>query len=146
MYLELCDWDLRWIAKDKMYNFFNIFFFLNCCSDLGQFITLKFGDFNFLMTICSRPRVNESRTAIFVAKQCSFAEIGFGFGLPWSIGLCKMCTLLIITQVPLRRDFTDVTLVSEDGQHPAAHSVILAASIPRMRDIIIRNIHHHPLL
>ena len=45
-----------------------------------------------------------------------------------SRGLCKMCTLLIITQVPLRRYFTDVTLVSEDGRHPAAHTVILRPS------------------
>ena len=47
---------------------------------------------------------------------------------------------------PLRRYFTDITLVSEDGRHSAAHSVILAASIPRMRDIHIKNNHYHPLL
>ena len=57
-----------------------------------------------------------------------------------------MCTLLIITQVPPRRYFTDVTLVSEDGRQIAAHSVILAASIPRMGDIYIKNNHYHPLL
>ena len=39
-----------------------------------------------MMLICSRPRANESQTAIFVAKQCSFADIEVGFGLPWSKG------------------------------------------------------------
>ena len=73
--LELCDWALYWISKDKMYIFFKTKFFLKRCSDLGQF---------FLLSNCSRPRANESQTAIFVAKQCSFADIGFGFGLPCS--------------------------------------------------------------
>ena len=48
--------------------------------------------------------------------------------------------------MPPRNNFTDVTLVSEDGLHPAAHSVILAPISPRMRTILIKNSRHHPLL
>ena len=43
-------------------------------------------------------------------------------------------------------DFTDVTLVSEDGQHQAAHSVILAATSPRVRTMLIKKIHNYPLI
>ena len=60
--------------------------------------------------------------------------------------LCKICTCLIISQVPPRRDFIYVTLVYEDGQHLAAHCVILAATSYSLRIILIKNSHHHPLL
>ena len=55
------------------------YIFFKCFSDLGQ----------FLPSNCSRPRANKSQTAIFVAKQCSFGHIRFGFGLAWSPGMPK---------------------------------------------------------
>ena len=43
-------------------------------------------------------------------------------------------------------DFTDVTLVSEDGQYQAAHRVILAATSPRLMTMLIKKIHIYPLI
>ena len=50
--------------------------------------------------------------------------------------------ICIICIQPPRVDFTDVTLVYEDGQHQAAHSVILAATSPRARTMLIKKIHN----
>ena len=53
---------------------------------------------------------------------------------------------IICIQLPMI-DFTDVTLVSEDGQHQAAHSVILAATSPRVRtSMLTKKIHNYPLI
>ena len=50
-----------------------------------------------ICSICSTPRANELQTAIFVAKRCSFADIGFGFGLPWSLlSLMSLLSLLLL--------------------------------------------------
>ena len=46
----------------------------------------------------------------------------------------------------LKEDFCDVTLASEGNQQVAAHRVILAASSPLLRDMLIKNQHPHPLL
>ena len=43
-------------------------------------------------------------------------------------------------------DFNDVTLVSEDGENVEAHKVILAASSPFFKDMLVKNKHNHPLL
>ena len=43
-------------------------------------------------------------------------------------------------------DFTDVTLVCEDGQQVEAHKVILAASSPFFENLLRRNKHPHPLI
>ena len=43
-------------------------------------------------------------------------------------------------------DFTDVTLVCEDGNQVEAHKVILAASSPFFMEILKRNKHPHPLI
>ena len=42
-------------------------------------------------------------------------------------------------------DFSDVTLVCEDGQQIQAHKVILAASSPFFEDILQNIKHPHPL-
>ena len=34
------------IARDIMWKFFKIFYFMKCCSDLGRFFALQFGDYN----------------------------------------------------------------------------------------------------
>ena len=44
------------------------------------------------------------------------------------------------------KDFTDVTLVSEDGQHMEAHKFILASSSPFFEKILQRNKHPNPLI
>ena len=44
------------------------------------------------------------------------------------------------------KEFTDVTLACEDGQHLEAHKVILAASSPFFEKILQRNKHPHPLI
>jgi len=48
----------------------------------------------------------------------------------------------------LRQDneFTDVTLVCEDGQQVEAHKVVLVASSPFFLNILKRNKHPHPLI
>ena len=48
----------------------------------------------------------------------------------------------------LRKDkeFTDVTLVCEDGQQVEAHKVVLVASSPFFLNILKRNKHPHPLI
>ena len=43
-------------------------------------------------------------------------------------------------------DFSDVTLVCEDGQQIEAHKVILAASSPFFKELLRRNKHPHPLV
>ena len=43
-------------------------------------------------------------------------------------------------------DFTDVTLVSEDGEQVEAHKVILAASSPFFRDLLKKKKPAHPLI
>ena len=43
-------------------------------------------------------------------------------------------------------DFTDVTLVSEDGNKVYAHQVILAASSPFFQNLLRNNKHAHPLI
>ena len=44
------------------------------------------------------------------------------------------------------KEFTDVTLVCEDGQQVEAHKVILVASSPFFQHILKRNKHSHPLI
>ena len=44
------------------------------------------------------------------------------------------------------KEFSDVTLACEDGQHMEAHKVILAASSPFFEKILQRNKHPHPLI
>lgn len=40
----------------------------------------------------------------------------------------------------------DVTLVSKDGHHQAAHSKILATTSPRMGTILVKKLHNYPLI
>ena len=44
------------------------------------------------------------------------------------------------------KDFADVTLACEDGQQIVAHKVILVASSPLFKKILIGNKHSHPLI
>ena len=44
------------------------------------------------------------------------------------------------------KDFTDVTLVCEDGQQVETHKVILASSSPFFKDLLRKTSHPHPLL
>ena len=44
------------------------------------------------------------------------------------------------------KEFTDVTLVCEDGQQVEAHKVVLVASSPFFLNILKRNKHPHPLV
>merc|ERR1719430_2656610 len=44
------------------------------------------------------------------------------------------------------KDFTDVTLVCEDGQQVETHKVILASSSPFFKDLLRKNSHPHPLV
>merc|ERR1719494_218056 len=44
------------------------------------------------------------------------------------------------------KEFTDVTLVCEDGQQMEAHKVILASSSPFFENILQKSKHPHPLL
>ena len=44
------------------------------------------------------------------------------------------------------KEFTDVTLVCEDGQQVEAHKVVLVASSPFFLNILKRNRHPHPLI
>ena len=43
-------------------------------------------------------------------------------------------------------DFAEATLACEDGQQVEAHKVILAASSPFFRKLLVRNTHPHPLV
>ena len=43
-------------------------------------------------------------------------------------------------------DFADVTLACEDGHQLEAHKVILAASSPFFKDLLVKNKHTHPLV
>ena len=44
------------------------------------------------------------------------------------------------------KDFTDVTLVCEDGKQVEVHKVILASSSPFFQNILRKNKHIHPLI
>ena len=44
------------------------------------------------------------------------------------------------------RDFSDVTLVSEDGQQIEAHRSILSSSCPFFMNLLAKNLHPHPML
>ena len=44
------------------------------------------------------------------------------------------------------REFTDVTLVCEDGEEIEAHKVILAASSPFFQKVLQKSKHPHPLI
>ena len=44
------------------------------------------------------------------------------------------------------KDFSDVTLACEDGNHVEAHKVILASSSPVFHNLLIKNKHSHPLI
>ena len=44
------------------------------------------------------------------------------------------------------KDFTDVTLASEDGQHIRAHQAILSSSSPFFRNILMKHKHNSPLI
>ena len=43
-------------------------------------------------------------------------------------------------------NFTDVTLVCEDGNQIRAHKVVLAASSPTLQNVLKRSHHHQPLI
>ena len=44
------------------------------------------------------------------------------------------------------KEFTDVTLVCDDGQQMEAHKVILASSSPFFEEILQKSKHPHPLI
>ena len=44
------------------------------------------------------------------------------------------------------KEFTDVTLVCEDGQQVEAHKVVLIASSPFFLNLLKKNKHPHPLV
>ena len=44
------------------------------------------------------------------------------------------------------RDFTDVTLACEDGQHLELHKVVLASTCPFFMELLKKNKHPHPLI
>ena len=44
------------------------------------------------------------------------------------------------------KEFTDVTLVCEDGQQVEAHKLVLVASSPFFKNILTKNKHPHPLI
>ena len=44
------------------------------------------------------------------------------------------------------KEFTDVTLVCEDGQQVEAHKLVLIASSPFFQNILRKNKHPHPLI
>jgi hypothetical protein len=44
------------------------------------------------------------------------------------------------------KDFTDVTLVTEDDEHIKAHKVVLSTCSPVLKNILIKNHHQHPLI
>ena len=44
------------------------------------------------------------------------------------------------------KDFTDVTLVCEDGQQVEVHKVVLASSSPFFKELLRKNSHPHPLV
>ena len=44
------------------------------------------------------------------------------------------------------KDFTDITLVCEDGQQVEAHKVVLASSSPFFKELLRKNRHPHPLV
>ena len=44
------------------------------------------------------------------------------------------------------KEFTDITLASEDGQHVEAHKVVLASSSPFFMELLKKNKHSHPLV
>ena len=52
---------------------------------------------------------------------------------------------LILGDLRHDNDFSDVTLVCEDGHHVEAHKVILASSSPFFKNLLARNKHSHPL-
>ena len=43
-------------------------------------------------------------------------------------------------------NFTDVTLVCEDGQQFQSHKIILVSSSPFFKNLLTRNMHSHPLI
>ena len=43
-------------------------------------------------------------------------------------------------------NFTDVTLVCEDGQQFQSHKIILVSSSPFFKNLLTRNMHPHPLI
>ena len=44
------------------------------------------------------------------------------------------------------KEFTDVTLVCEDGQQVEAHKLVLVASSPFFKNILTKSKHPHPLI
>ena len=44
------------------------------------------------------------------------------------------------------KEFTDITLVCEDGEQVEAHKVILAASSPFLKELLRKHKHPHPLM
>merc|ERR1712129_26102 len=44
------------------------------------------------------------------------------------------------------REFADVTLACEDGQHVEVHKIILASSSPLFMNLLSNNKHPHPLI
>ena len=44
------------------------------------------------------------------------------------------------------KDFTDVTLVCEDGQQVEVHKIVLASSSPFFKELLRKNSHPHPLV
>ena len=53
---------------------------------------------------------------------------------------------LILGDLRHDNDFSDVTLVCEDGRQVEAHKVILASSSPFFKNLLARNKHSHPLI
>ena len=49
-------------------------------------------------------------------------------------------------ELQLSSDFSDVTLVDEEGQQVEAHKIILSACSPFFRSVLWKNKHLHPMI
>ena len=66
------------------------------------------------------------------------------FNLTWKN--FEECTINSFKELIGQTEFVDVTLVSEDGKQVKAHKVVLSASSPVLKNILVSNPHQHPLV
>ena len=66
------------------------------------------------------------------------------FSLSWDS--FQNSTLTSIKELLRNEEFTDVTLVFDDEKQLKTHKVILSASSPFFRKILLKNPHPHPLI
>ena len=91
-----------------------------------------------------KSKLSKSTSSLFISKHIAMTTADEKLCLQWND--FKENVTSAFGDLRQDKEFTDVTLVCEDGQKVEAHKLVLVASSPFFKNILTKNKHLHPLI